>query len=70
MRLKRKNKTKINKLVFQGKLPLAFYGSEIIELHPYDRRDINEKKFIPKYGQLNIARAAPNKCISKVYGLF
>lgn len=69
MKLKQEIKEQINNLVFKGRLPVAFYNSEIMEFNSGISK-INQKKYIPKYNQLNISRASSNKCISKIYDLF
>ncbi len=61
-------KSKVNDLVLEGILPLAFYNSEVINLS--ENKAIKNDTLIPKYQQKNIPRANSNKCISKIYDLF
>ena len=61
----------INKLVFRGMLPIAFYNSKIeIFTHSITEKHQIEELLNTKYQQINIPRANSNKCISKPYDLF
>ena len=72
MKSKDKNKAYINDLVLEGKAPVAFYNSKIIDLTTKENSNIisTEKKYIPKYQQVSIPRPNSNKIISKIYDLF
>ncbi len=63
-------KNLIDYLAIKGKLPLAFYNSEIIELKKVSLKRKERKVLIPKYNQSSIPRANSNKSISKIYELF
>ncbi|OED44931.1 hypothetical protein AB832_01715 [Flavobacteriaceae bacterium (ex Bugula neritina AB1)] len=73
MKSKDKNKAYINNLVLEGKAPVAFYNSQIVDLTTNRENSniiIKEKKLIPKYKQVSIPRPNSNKNISKIYDLF
>ncbi|GAA0892394.1 hypothetical protein GCM10009122_20730 [Fulvivirga kasyanovii] len=68
--MKNQKKELINDLVIKGILPIAYYNSEIIELDRDGTAIRGSKMSISKYKQSTIQRAAPDKCISKIYELF
>ncbi len=60
----------VNKLVVEGKLPIAFFNSKIVSLEVSQKKQSTKRLLIPKYKQVDIPRANSNKLISKIYDLF
>ncbi|AQX12495.1 hypothetical protein BAX94_01875 [Elizabethkingia meningoseptica] len=59
----------INKLVIEGKLPIAFYNTDIIYIEKNIKTE-QQRLVNSIYKQINIPRKESDKLISKIYEIY